>query len=202
MARRQSRDPLERLDTPAFMTRALLAHMPKIATHHIVEPCAGAGAIVEVLRHDGKAGVIGFDIEPRAGGIVQADTIALTDWTKLGAIAPSALVTNPPFSLAANYWRLGRAFDVTVLLVRQTWLEVSRDREDISDPDAMVLMPRVKFTGPGAIDPETGKPYTSSDSAACCWAIWAKDKRVLPARPIIRVARPPKAKKLARKVAA
>jgi hypothetical protein len=192
MARRQSRDPLERLDTPAFMTRALVQHMPAIAKHYVVEPCAGAGAIVDVLNAAGTR-TMAFDTEPRADHVMRGDTIAWTDWTTLGTVyKPTALITNPPFSLGAEYWRLGRAFDVTALLVRLTWLEVTRDRADIADPDALVIMPRSPFTGPGAVAAD-GTPLVGVDSVTVCWAIWAKDKAVLPAKPITRLSRADKA---------
>ncbi len=190
LPRRQSRDPLERLDTPAPVTRALLKHCPALRGLTVLEPCAGAFAIGDVLRHEGPCIVRGFDLEPRSDDVVRADTSRPSWWPDFGCVrfSPDAVVTNTPFSLAATYWRLAQGFPLVALLVRITWLEACADREDVRDPDALIVLPRVKFTGPGAVDGE-GKAYGGGDSATVVWALWANDRTLLPARPIIRVNR-------------
>jgi hypothetical protein len=190
MTRKQSRDPLERLDTPPAATRALLHYLPALAGLRVIEPCAGANAITHVLTAAGCE-VAAFDIEPRADGVLAVDTTTPGFFEQIATKHDPkriALVTNPPFSRAAHYSRVGQMFDLCVLLVRLSWLESTRDREDLPDPDALIILPRLKFTGPGAIDPDTGKPYTGGDSVTVCWAIWAPGSR-WPSRPIVRVSR-------------
>lgn len=203
-ARRQSADPLERLDTPAFITRALLKYVPELAGMKVIEPCAGANAMTRVLADEGGCDVAAFDIEPRADGIMRADTLTPGFFEQIAAkyLTPGgnvladgrqiAVVTNTPFSKAADYWRRTRHFGLVALLVRITWLEKTHNREDVGDPDQIVIVPRTTFTGPGAIDPETGKPLTGGDSATVCWSIWRLDDAWF-GRPIIRVGRREKA---------
>ena len=190
-ARRQSKDPLERLDTPACVTRALVRYLPALSGMNVIEPCTGENAITRVLQAEAGCCVSAFDIEPRDAGVTQADTLTPGFFEHIAVKYGSeiAIVTNTPFSAAAKYWRRTQHFALVALLVRITWLEPAKDREDVRDPDAIIIVPRVRFTGPGAIDPETGKPYTGGDSATVCWAIWAHEDRFLPTRSIYRVNR-------------
>ena len=111
--RRQSKDPLERLDTPAWVTRALLAHLPALRGMRVIEPCAGAGAMSRVLEESGCS-VRSFDVAPRAIGIEAADTLKKIFWWSVASesLPQTALVTNPPFSGAATLLRLALAVGV------------------------------------------------------------------------------------------
>lgn len=159
-ARRQSADPLERYDTPDWCTRALIQHGP-VSGGCVLEPCAGAGAMVDVLREAGCV-VAAFDIEPRREDISPVDTLTPGFFEQIAATHGTdiSLVSNTPFSLAASYQRRGQMFRRTALLVRITWLERTRDRADIPDPVRLIVLPRPKFAGKG------------SDSATCVWACW------------------------------
>ncbi len=194
MARRQSKDKLERLDTPDWVSRALVRHLPALAGMPVLEPCAGANAIGRVLADEAGCAVSAYDIEPRDRRVSQADTLSKGFFSEdcWPDAAVSAVVTNTPFSLAAEYWRRTRHFALVVLLVRITWLEATKEREDIADPDALIIVPRAKFTGPGAIDPETNEPYEGGDNATVCWAIWSR-QAFLPTVAIRRVNRKEKA---------
>lgn len=181
MARRQSADPLERYDTPAWITRALVEYGSLSANERVLEPMAGAGAMVHVLNERVRA-VHAFDIEPRRNDIAQADAFGpdgldaySADWS---------VVTNPPFSRAAELWRAGCSFRRLAMLVRITWLERCADREDVDDPKRVLVLPRPKFVGKG------------SDSATVVWACWGEW-----APGIVRLTRSDKAR-LERKAAA
>lgn len=193
MARKQSKDPLERLDTPAPATLALLHYVRALRGAYVIEPCAGANAITNTLVCHGDCAVKPFDIEPRAPLMPAADTSVQSFWdaqVKAHDYRETAVVTNTPFSLASKYWHLTRGFGLVALLVRLSWLEATVERETVDDPDNLIILPRQKFTGPGAIDPETGKPYTGGDSVTVAWALWFKGAYFLrPAQPIIRVSR-------------
>ncbi len=156
--RRQSQDPLEFYETPPSVTRALM-HVGPVRGDRVIEPMAGANAITNVLRDEAQCDVTAYDIAPRGEGIIYADSLVP------GFLAERrqphlTVVTNPAFSLAAELWRQTRTFTRVALLVRITWLERCKDREDVADPVRLIVLPRVKFTGKG------------SDSATVVWACW------------------------------
>jgi len=161
--RRQSRDPLERFDTPSWVTRALIKYGPLPRGLNVIEPMAGANAMTRVLADEGGCTVAAFDIEPRADGITQADTLAPNFFVPLAMThdgSTISVITNPPFSKAAALWRHAQFFRRTALLVRITWLERTKDRDDVPDPVRVIVLPRPKFTRQG------------SDSATVVWACW------------------------------
>lgn len=177
------------------MTRALIRNLPAVGGMNVLEPCAGANAITRVLESEAGCVVSAFDIEPRDPRVTQADTLTPGFFEQIALAMDAttlALVTNPPFSLAAAYARRSVLFGLTALLVRITWLEATKDREDIRDPDAVIVLPRGRFTGPGATNPLTGEPYSGGDSATVIWAIWSQTP-LLPGFAIRRVNRREKA---------
>lgn len=163
MTRRQSADPLERYDTPPWMTRALIRRAGVQRGWKVIEPMAGCGAMAGVLVEAGCQ-VAAFDIEPRADGIAQIDTMTPGFFEQIAVThgRDLAIITNPPFSLAADLARRALRFVRVALLVRITWLEMTRDRCDIPDPDLVLVLPRPTFIGKG------------SDSATCVWACWGE----------------------------
>ena len=190
--RRQSKDPLERFDTPAWVTRALLAHLPALHGMRVIEPCAGAGAMSRVLEADGSCRVQSFDVAPRAEGIHAVDTLASGFWLPGGRLTEPligyAVVTNPPFSGAALLLRFAMRARVGLiaLLVRLTWLEAVNDRADLPDPDTLLILPRPTFIESleaRAIREAAGKPW-NGDNCTVTWAIWGDIERQ-----IIRVTR-------------
>lgn len=187
VARRQSRDLLERYDTPAWCTRALLAKYPQISRGVYLEPCAGAGAISSVLVQDGPCAVISYDVAPRAAGIVQADTLVSEFWRRLPR---TSVITNPPFSRGAELWRLAShaGAPLIALLLRLSWLEAADDRADIPDPDTVIVLPRPSFIESPearAIREAAGKKW-SGDSVTSAWMVWEPGA---PRRGVIRVTR-------------
>jgi hypothetical protein len=118
------------------MTRALLQHCPSIQNHEVIEPCAGAFAMGDVLASAGGCEVSAFDIEPRSPFVYAADTLAAGFFESIACDRHrTAVITNTPFSLASDYWRQTQGFGLVALLVRITWLEACKDREDVRDPD-------------------------------------------------------------------
>lgn len=194
-SRQQSKDPLERLDTPDWVTRALIAHCPAITRRRVIEPCAGASRLSRVLMADGQCSVRSFDLAPRAAGVEQANTLVRTFWRRpdLGDLRRVAVVTNPPFSGAAELARLalGEGVGLLALLVRLTWLEATNDRCDVPDPDALIIVPRPKFIESAeaqAIREAAWNPW-GGDNCTVAWAIWSDEIN----RGIIRVNRQEKA---------
>ncbi len=195
MIRRQSLDPLERLDTPDWCTRALIDRMPSIRGREVIEPCAGANRITAILANEAVCPCVAFDIEPRHPAVSQQDATDRKWWM---TIAPGwTLVTNPAFSMAAELFRAAWHEQRTIaLFVRLSWLEAVADREDIPDPHALIIVPRPKFIQSPefeAIRKASGKPW-GGDNVTCAWAIWNHRDKALTAHPIQRVTRAQKAR--------
>lgn len=168
MTRRQSKDPLERYDTPAWVTRALLSVAgPTLSHMRVIEPMAGAGAMTRVLVDEAHCRVQSFDIEPRAAGIGRDDSLTPGFWSRpdLGLAEharSTAVVTNPCFSRAADVVRLAIASGVGIVAIvaRLSFLEACDGRDDLPDPDGLIVVPRPSFTGGG------------SDSVTVAWFVW------------------------------
>ena len=83
-----ARKPQDEYFTPAWVTTALIPHLPPIAT--IWEPAAGSGLMVEALR--------------RASFAVNATDIATGDDFLLSkANGAAAIIINPPYALAQEF---------------------------------------------------------------------------------------------------
>jgi hypothetical protein len=115
-------------DTPAVAVHALLRveRLP----HRIWEPACGTGNIVNVLRAAGHH-VIATDLNERGciGSTARVDFL-LHDATRIVA---DAIITNPPFALAAQFvaCALERA-PLVIMLMRLAFYESER-RSDILD---------------------------------------------------------------------
>lgn len=154
--------------TPAWMTRSLLHFHPAIAKSTVLEPCAGGGAITNVLREAGCV-VYENDIDPRHGHGNEQDAMSRHFW----CAAPWVdwVITNPPFNVAlpileqaVAHARVGVAF-----LLRKTFLEPTDDRGPWlaqHPPTRLIGQPRYSFRG------------TGSDSVSCDWYLWERERVV------------------------
>src|SRR5215831_2639730 len=136
---------LEQYDTPPCAIEALLAVEP--LPKDIWEPCSGSGSIVHVLEAHGYR--------------VTANDLLIDgiDFLQRRHAPPGVkgIVTNPPFSRAADFVRHGLLLvPKVVLLQRVQWLE-SDSRADVFDSEKLVRvhifrnrvprMHRVDWTG-------------------------------------------------------
>lgn len=80
--------------TPPDVTKALL--QVEEFPGRIWEPCAGDGAIVNVLRECGYKDVVASDFNPRAPGILKRDLFSVT------RPVSHSILTNPPFKIDAT----------------------------------------------------------------------------------------------------
>lgn len=163
-SRRQSKDPLERYDTQPWMVRALIATVPHLTTQRrVIEPCAGAGAIARVLEDEAGCTVHCADLEPRAPYVMQFDTLG-RPWTTDGS---RPVITNGPFSRGGDlFWRcLEGNVPYLLNLLRLNFLERVPDRDDVLDPDWILVLPRIQpwFTG------------RKADSLTVAWMLWVFD---------------------------
>lgn len=132
----------------------LLLDFPEV----IWEPACGDGAISRVLRGAGYQ-VIESDINPRVPG---AEARSFFDFTEAPA---TALVTNPPFNLAADWIEHARRLGVEhmLLFLKATFFHAAK-RLDL-----------FKRWPPAAVHPLTWRPDFTGQKAAtmeCSWFLW------------------------------
>jgi len=176
-AGRKKQDPLDVYDTPEDAVLPILneiamwrhgsnlkrLHMKETA---ILEPCAGSGAILSLLR-DRNHAAIGWDIAPQAEGVCAVDFLAID-------LPPcfDLIITNPPFSKAQEIIDKARSLllpdGMAVMLLRLAYLESQTRAEwwKAWMPERIyVLSKRPSFTGKG------------TDSAAYAWFVWRNGPR-------------------------
>lgn len=178
------RDPLDRYYTPPHVVLDLL-RTPEFPSccdtqHHVIlEPCAGSGNIVNVLRWRGHEVLTG-DVDKAAVRAMSWDH----EWDFPSAVArhevPEVdwIITNPPYTLKTEpKWtacdfalasfkvaRVGVAF-----LVRQSFLEptVERDKLFAAFPPALIYqLPRFPYGN-----------AKGNDTASSCWVVWLRGAR-------------------------
>jgi hypothetical protein len=94
-----AREPLDRYETPAWVTDALVPHINKLV-HRIWEPASGSGAMADALREAGFH-VHATDIESGTDFLAAAKLPELIQ----------AVVTNPPYGQACE--SIEHALDLT-----------------------------------------------------------------------------------------
>jgi len=139
-----------------------------------LDPCCGEGKILEAVRgyrpvHGMR--LLGIEIDAvRATCAAQvADDVRIADALKVEWPA-GAIVTNPPFTLALDFARrcvhqvVTRKAPFAAMLLRQTWLEMTRDRAAFlqDHPPTVLVFPeaRASFAGKG------------KDMAPTHWFVW------------------------------
>lgn len=128
MSQRRSgylRLPGEAYDTPAWVTRCVLPHLPgRLLVTGIWEPAAGKGQMVNALLEAGYP-VLGTDIETGSDFLQRSGLPH-----QVGGI-----VTNPPYSLARQFidkaLGLTRACDGVVAMLLRTDYDHAHTRRDL-----------------------------------------------------------------------
>lgn len=173
---RRKKDPLDRYDTPSEATEALLElqffgqlqFFGVYAPRHILEPAAGAGSMVDVLRARWPTSKLtASDIAPRRADIEQADFLA----SGQDSFTPPVdlIITNPPFSASLAFAQRGLEMlprrGHLVLLLRLAFLESIQRHDWLTAHMPLriyVFSKRPSFDG------------KSTDSAAYAWFIWER----------------------------
>ena len=168
------RRELDNYPTPGRLTQPLLEKVP--VTGVVLEPCAGAGQIADVLRGSrGIECVFVNDINPA----YSAQTYDAADpGSSLWRVATGWVdwvVTNPPYKLAmpilANAWgaaRVGVAF-----LLRLSFLEPTNGRAAWLQEHEEELSDVLVFGGPRPSFTDDGR----TDSATVAWMVWRRNWR-------------------------
>lgn len=154
--------------TPATETRRLIKQCPFI-NGAILECCAGAGDISDVLKTIDGSIVLTNDIDPLRDTDFHEDVSTDFGWRFVDQ-SFDWIVTNPPFNIAPSIVPLAyRYANIGIaMLLRLSFLEPCLNRVDFLSehpPTKLIVCPRVSFTGDG-----------KTDSVTCAWMIW--DKRV------------------------
>lgn len=176
-----ARDKLDRYYTPPWPTRALMEHLPAgWAGDCILEPCAGANGITDVLRACGETVITGdicSESVSRYGHDYQWDFVDPQDPIP----QVTAIVSNPPFSKATPIVRNALAMCGRVaMLLRCTWVEPCIEKVEPwmgrnrifadTPPHLLIVMPRVSFGRP------RGSFHGQTDLATALWYVWGLDR--------------------------
>ncbi len=160
--------------TPAWVVDLLLNENPLIGTE-ILEPCAGSGTIVEVIKQRRpRARVTAVEVrseEENSLWLSGADEVHIADFLtwKPAAVQYDTIITNPPYRNAQEI--IERCFDIAdsgtqiIMLLRLAFLESQKrfafwQKYPVSR--LYVLSERPSFTGRG------------TDATAYAWFVWGK----------------------------
>jgi hypothetical protein len=173
---KNERVALDYYPTASGLTQSLIRHYPQLP-QLIFEPCAGQGAISQVLEESDRI-VVGTDIQECDIAPRDATTREFWEWWDLMLDnAPSdnhdwATVTNPPFNRAAEILPLAYEYSPwgVAFLLRLSYLEPAENRADWLEQHAdnmrhlIPVNPRPKFR----------RDTKGSDSSTVAWMIWQK----------------------------
>lgn len=155
--------------TPPHVVRAILDFLPMVGP--VLDPCAGDGAILRVVRDAWRLDTVGYDIDPErnftahSGG--HRDALSSEPWAEVPLI-----ITNPPYSLALAF--VERALrevaprrGTVAMLLRLSFLAGVKRWELHQDhpSDVYVLSSRPSFTKDG-----------QTDRYDYAWFVWGPDR--------------------------
>src|SRR5262245_41051401 len=114
------RRPRDAYDTPRAAALPLLPRLPK--SFRFIEPCAGKGALIDILTEVGGTCVGAFDICPRRDDIQRCDALTLT---RADVPKGTLIITNPPHERKVLHAMIGHfaALAPTWLLIDSDWKE-------------------------------------------------------------------------------
>lgn len=190
-----SRRALDFYETPAWMVRGLLEHVPELGClpanttrprGRVLDPCVGDGAITRELLAARSIELVTNDVDPARAADFHLDARDPRAWKEIEFVAGPIdwVVTNPPFEPLALVdillHALAHARAGVVLLARRSFLEPTHHRGLVlsgMEPDRALITERHSFTGNG-----------KSDSVTTEWLCWARPPLVLSGKPIVVLA--------------
>lgn len=166
MARRK----LDQYFTPTHAVEELIKRLPLAPGDRVLEPCSGEGAIAVALIAHGCL-VRTNDIDPQQPADEHFDAAQSRFWEGIKWDCPDWIITNPPFSHAAQIipFAYEHARTGIAMLLRYSYLEPCEDRGEwlaLNPPTGLISVPRISFTGDG-----------KTDSVGTAWFVWDKDNR-------------------------
>jgi hypothetical protein len=174
--------------TPEGITRSLLEVCPQLP-RFIFEPCAGNGAIGDVLRASRRY-VEESDIQwptiknlDLPMGFIPQDATSVSFWEYWasldfrsyypdGIVPEWATVTNPPFNLAHEILPLAYEYSPwgCAFLLRLSYLEPAANRAKWLQENADNL----RYVMPVNPRPQFRRDSKSTDSSTVAWMVWQK----------------------------
>lgn len=154
--------------TPAWCVKSILPHLPRFGD--VLDPCAGDGAMLMVLR---EVGILarGFELDEGRGRACRAHGFGCYIGDALAADspwhAPGVVLTNPPFSLAQEMVERALAEVApggTVAMLLRLGFLASQGRAALhrrAPADVFVLPMRPSFTEDG-----------QTDQSEYAWFVW------------------------------
>lgn len=172
-------------ETPDYVTKAVLPYVPIPIGGDVCDPCAGKGAILDVVRDAWEVDTHGYELIPEyaevcrdkghdvfTGDALSTDMAGprgLVEWSRA-----SLYIMNPPFSLAREFvvkaLHLARAHGThanVAVMLRQSFFQPDDRKQFRQDMpgDIYVMSPRPSF----GLN-KHGKP--GNDATDYCWAVW------------------------------
>lgn len=115
---------------PTIDPRAAMALVPHLRPGtRFIEPCAGAGHLIDMLAEHGMSCMLGMDIEPMRGDIVKGDALGITAAARCpqtGERLP--FITNPPWDRVILHAMIDHLAHIapTWLLFDAAWKETKQ----------------------------------------------------------------------------
>src|SRR5262249_31621895 len=152
---------LDEYETPAWVTLALIPHLPEF-TGKVWEPACGSGKMVAALEQAGFD-VVGSDITQGVDFLGQAPEMGV-----------SAIITNPPYTLAQEFIERALHFDDTriVAMLLRTDFDHAASRAHLFADCATFAKKAVLTTRIRWFDGSKGSPSFNH-----CWMIWDRQQR-------------------------
>lgn len=146
------RSQFERVERDFYPTphRAVLPLLPHMSIgSRFVEPCAGNGALVDVLRDAGMICVGAFDIAPQRVDIEEGDALTIS-----GPSSADMFITNPPWSRNFLHPLIVHLSDMlpTWLLFDADWMHTQQAKPFKTRCRAVVSVGRVRWIEGSASD--------------------------------------------------
>ena len=175
------RDSRDFYGTPDWATRAILPHLSALGCDLVVDPCCGAGAILDVVGKEWPdVACVGLELddvlaaEARTRGhqVHRRDALDAPSWGKWARWKHPLVLTNPPYKLAIDFVQraIDEMFDAggaIVMLLRLNWLASQKRAKWMRQftPSVHVLPRRPPFTGDG-----------KTDATDYGWMIWQRGR--------------------------
>lgn len=160
---------------PSWCTERLLDRYPELHVMH--DPCCGLGTIVDAALARGIT-CTGSDIIDRAKGRFPTADFRKCRWTE------KAIVTNPPFIIAADIVRhaltIVRPGGIVAVIAQAKFL-FSQGRHATFDHPSMervIVFSKRPSMPPGKMLAELGESCRGGGSLDFCWCVWRVGKIV------------------------
>ena len=186
------RSPDDFYSTPAWCTERLLRRLPEPRT--VLEPCAGTGAIVDVVRATWPNAIVGaIELDPFRA--LESNAFC-SDYLAVAPGPYDLIITNPPYDRAQEFVERALTHAGTVAMLLRLGFLASQKRRAfwIDHPADMYVLPeRPSFltacacrdghrwwlpagspTPKRCIEPECSRrvKVTRTDSADYAWFVW------------------------------